>query len=126
MASIKQAVNERRRHPRYKVVDVSVVVGDRRLGQILDMSLGGLSFSYVSVGRQEEKDEVDLGIVFGPNGHYLDKLPTRFVSESILSKGAPANGIVVRRRSMQFVALSDEQREKLYRFIKNHTIGKAA
>lgn len=121
-ASIEQTVAERRKHPRYKVYDVSVVVGDRRLGQIMDMSLGGLSFSYISLGQQDE-GPADLGIVFGPNGHYLDKLPTRLVSESVLSRGASSNPVVVHRRSLQFVGLSAEQQEKLARFIKTHAKG---
>ena len=122
MSLPEQIVAEQRRHPRYKVSEVSVVVGDRRLGHIMDMSLGGLSFSYISLGLQDQSP-VELGIVFGPDGHYLEKLPSRFVSESILSTGASSNPVVVQRRCMQFVGLSREQEERLARFIKVHANG---
>jgi len=119
MASTCQSVAERRRHPRYEVADVAAVVGQRRLGQIVEMSLGGLSFTYVSMSPRDE-GPVDLGIVFGPNGHYLEKLPTRLVSESVLSRSASPHPIFVYRRSLEFVGLSEEQKERLSRFIRTH------
>ena len=122
MSTTEQTVAERRRYPRYKVIDVSVVVGERRLGHIMDMSLGGLSFSYISLGRRDA-GPVDLGIVFGPDGHYLDKLPCRMISEAVLSKEKPLSPIVIHRRSLEFIDLSGEQKEKLSRFIKAHSNG---
>jgi len=113
---------ERRLHARYKVIDVSAVVGERKLGQIIDMSLGGLSFRYIDNGP-EERGKIDLGILFGTNGHYLEKLPTEVVSDSILSQASPSHPMVIRKRSLKFLDLTDKQREQLDNFIKVHAAG---
>jgi hypothetical protein len=110
---------ERRLHARYKVIDVSAVVGERKLGQIIDMSLGGLSFRYIENGP-EEGGRIDLGILFGTNGHYLEKLPTEVVSDTVLSQGSPSHPMAIRKRSLKFLNLTDKQREQLASFIKVH------
>jgi len=118
----REVVSERRRHKRYKMLDVAAVVGDRRLGHILDMSEGGLSFSYIQM-QADEDEKIDLGIIFGGNGLYLEKIPAEIICDSVLSHGPPYHPVVVRRRSMKFVDVTDEQRGKLTDFIKRHANG---
>ena len=121
MSSVKGVV-ERRRHKRYKVLDVTAVVGARRVGHILDMSLGGLAFSYIEY-KDLSSEEMELGIVFGKNGKYLDKLPAKIVSDSVLSHGPQAHPIVIRRCSLEFLQLSEDQIRNLQDFIKIHSNG---
>ncbi|MEW6429149.1 MAG: PilZ domain-containing protein [Thermodesulfobacteriota bacterium] len=113
---------DRRQTPRYKMIDVAAVVGERRLGHVLDMSVGGMAFSYLQMQR-EDLEEIELGIIFGQNGQYLDKLPVEIISDSILSHGPVHHPVVVRRRSLRFVDLDDEQMEKLREFIRAHAKG---
>lgn len=121
MPSVKGVV-ERRRHKRHKVQDVSAVVGARRVGHMLDMSMGGLSFSYIEY-NDLPNEKLELGIVFGKNGRYLEKLPARIVSDNILSHGPQAHPVVIRRCSMQFLAFNEEQEAKLKEFIDAHSCG---
>ena len=121
MPSVKGVV-ERRRHKRHKVQDVSAVVGARRVGHILDMSLGGLSFSYIEY-KDLPNQELELGIVFGKNGRYLEKLPARVVSDSVLSHGPQTHPVVIRRCSMQFLPYNDAQFQNLKAFINDHSCG---
>ncbi len=111
---------ERRRHPRYKMLEVAAVVGERRLAHILDMSIGGVAFSYIQM-RIEDDESIDLGIIFGPDGRYLQKLPAEIVSDTVLSHGPPHHPVIIRRRSMRFTDLSGEQKEQLAEFISRHT-----
>lgn len=118
--SYVKGVIERRRYKRHKVQDVSVVVGTRRVGHILEMSMGGLAFSYV-----EYKDlnfgKPEPGIIFGKNGRYLEKLPVKIVSDSVLSRGPTTHPVVIRRCSLQFLPLSEEQHLNLEAFIRAHS-----
>ncbi len=116
------AMRERRRHPRYKMADVAAVVGERRLGHVLDMSMGGLAFSYIQMQARPE-EEIELGIIFGQDGKYLDKLPVETVSDCVMSHGPPSHPVVIRRRSVRFGELTPEQRQNLAEFISHHSRG---
>jgi len=113
---------ERRRHPRYKMLDVAAVVGDRRLGHVLDMSMGGIAFSYIQMQAHEDEG-IELGIIFGRDGKYLEKLPAEVVDDCVLSHGPPHHPVVIRRRSMRFRDLTSEQRQLLAEFISQHSQG---
>lgn len=121
MPSVKGVV-ERRSHKRHKVLDVSAVVGARRVGHILDMSLGGLSFSYIEY-KELPSEKLELGIVFGKNGRYLEKLPARIVSDHVFSHGPEAHPVVIRRCSMQFLSFDEAQLLDLTAFIDDHSKG---
>lgn len=119
MPSVK-GVTERRSHKRHKVMDVSVVVGKRRVGHIIDMGLGGLSFSYIEY-KDLPNEKLELGIVFGKNGRYLEKLPSKIVSDSVLSHGPTAHPVVIRRCSVQFLPFDEGQLQNLKAFIQAHS-----
>lgn len=119
MAKDSRSPDERRRHERFRTTDVSGVLSQRRLANVLDMSEGGVSFSYIDNGGFDSQP-VELGIVFGSGGEYLEKLPFRTVSDVVFSEEDSAHPVVIRRRSIEFVGLNEKQRHRLVSFIKRH------
>ena len=111
-------VDERRRLKRFKVKHESVFVVTSygpTLGKVIDISEGGLAFTYAS----EKKWPSDLSeayMVFGNHDTCLD-MPMRIVSDYVCDTGGKARGPTVRRRSMKFDDMSNEQRHLLECFI---------
>lgn len=121
---------ERRKHERYPVpTGVIAVLGPHfdRVGQIMDISRGGIGFRYVD-SSEGVRDLTELDIVFESGRFYLDKLPCATRSDVIipdefsLSLGRTAVGST-RRCGVQLGDLMPRQVSQLEYFIQNHTIG---
>ena len=117
---------ERRRHKRYHIRDGGIALVTSPgpcstvVGHILDISLNGLSFRYVSdEGLSEGASEVTIA---SPENHvYLRGLPIQAISDFEIAK-MPFGTMSPRRFSLQFSALTDGQTSQLERFIVNHAM----
>ena len=117
---------ERRRDGRFQVPK-GVFVEVRRphhskLGEIIDISMGGLAFHYVG---SQEANESYLAIFLTETNFHLDEVPIRTVLDLETADRLPSTSITVRRCGVQFVNLTDEQRSQIQFFINNYTIGEA-
>ncbi len=90
-----------------------------KLGQILDISLGGLSIRYVAFGKPTTDNvEVELFGSSGPNGQF-GKLPCRIVYDFELAD--ESWGVLqVRRCGLQFGDLSSGQLAQVQSFIETN------
>jgi hypothetical protein len=117
---------ERRRHKRFHIHDGGIALVtppgpcSTIVGHILDISLSGLSFRYVSdEGLNERASEVT--IASAENQFYLRRLPIQTISDFEIAK-MPFGTMSPRRHSLEFGELTDGQTSQLQRFIVNHAV----
>ena len=119
---------EQRIHKRFRVRENSyVTLGGpvSKLGQIIDISRGGLSFRYIDIGERPNSSlEVMLSIKKN-NGFQLEHIPFRTVYDLGASKEFPFSSTRIRRRGGRFVSLSQDQISDLDHLIQNYTTGEA-
>lgn len=89
-----------------------------KMGQIIDLSLAGLCFSYIANNNDiPEGNEVD--ILFAEENFYLP-LPCRVVREKTESNELPFTPILMKQRAVAFEKLEPKQVRALSRFLKAH------
>jgi len=118
---------ERRQQKRFKAQEgafAALVDQESRLGQIKDISLHGLSFRYID-NHEKLKNASELKIILGNRGLYLDKLPFKIISDFEIESEFSLSMVNMRQIGLEFGELTPGQRNRLDRFIKNHTIGEA-
>ena len=118
---------ERRKNKRFQAKDGALAVlkppwpNSIRLGQIIDISMGGLSFRCIA-GEDRFNGSSELSVIFANHGFYLHKLPIKSISDLETAR-MPFGSMTPRRRSVQFEELRDDQVSQLEYFIQNHTTG---
>ena len=128
MTDGKQLV-ERRKHERFKAGDGALAVLRRSwphpttLGQIIDISMGGLAFRCIADEERSDRSS-ELSIMLADSSFYLHKLPIKPVSDFETAK-MPSGSMTPRRFRVQFKELTDKQGSQLKYFIRNHTTGQA-
>jgi hypothetical protein len=125
---------ERRRYTRYRVREgayAALSPDSAKMGQIVDISRGGLCFRYI-VQVDQAEDTSETHVFVGDEGIYLEKMPNKVV-EDIPVEDSPFPGSimlgprtmrVVRQRRVCFGELTGNQEAQLEYFIMNRTIGK--
>jgi hypothetical protein len=127
----KEIVDQRKRK-RYQVPTNSYIFlgsDDFVLGQIIDISMGGIAFRYM--GSEKLPDESHLDIFLTEDDLCLSKVPFKTVSDyeipnTVLCKTAdpiPPSCRTMRRSGLQFGELTSDQQAQLEYFIRNHTTG---
>jgi hypothetical protein len=113
----------KRKHKRFQAQDRSYVEikESNKVGQILDISAGGLAFKYIDTGKRPE-ESFDLDILFKDTGFHLENIPFKIVSDLALNGGLSYSSIKTRRCSGLFRQLNQNHISKLEYFIQNYTI----
>jgi hypothetical protein len=125
MAKEILVAQERREYKRYRVKDGAYALDAARSGLICDIGLGGMSFLYVERKNWPE-DSFLLDIVFGEDEDFrLDRLPYRIICEEECKDTEAESAKLLKRRSIAFDHLSDQQIEKLKDFIIFNTVAEA-
>jgi hypothetical protein len=121
----RKQVEEQREHKRFQVPK-SAFVGlgpyDTKVGQIIDMSMGGLAFRYVG---SEEPSDGELDIFLSERDYYVGKIRFKTVSDFEMATQAPSCPVTMRRTGVQFRKLTHHQTSQLEYFIQNYTLGEA-
>ena len=121
----EELLAERREGGRFEVEDGAfVLLGPRSslLGQIIEISLGGLSFLYTTA-KEPPKDPSELDILLADHSFYFDKIPCSIVSDFEIRHELSMGSKTIRRCSVSFGELSKDQKLQLEYFIRNHTAG---
>ncbi|MBT3310950.1 MAG: PilZ domain-containing protein [Desulfobacterales bacterium] len=125
MSIIKEFIS-RRKNKRFKVPNDAFAIlrpNSATLGQILNMSTGGLAFNYIDNGEDEYKSKL-MDIFLAEDGFYMDKLPVRTVfDEKINSYSNDGSAITINRCRVQFGELSQKQIDKMKCFIPSNPRG---
>jgi hypothetical protein len=114
-------VDEYRRNARFAINGCTLVSlgDDSKLGEVLDVSSGGLAFRCIA-GDEPSTKYGKLNI-YCNNGLCLTKLPFRMIWDLETSDSAPFNYIKTRRIGVRFSDLTNKQMSSLHHFIQNHT-----
>jgi len=120
---------ELREHKRYKVKSgIFAVLGRQftKLGQIIDISMGGLSFSYTGI-KIRPTDSTEMIFLFDTTDADVNNLSykfhTRIVSEDQIAWDLPEGSAKQRIRcALQFQELPYHQKKWIEIFLTNHTI----
>jgi hypothetical protein len=120
---------EQRRYKRYEVPTGSfVALGPQNsiLGQIMDISMGGLAFRYMD--SKKPIDESYLDIFLTERDFCLGKVPVKAVSDCEIDNTVACKLVegvyrctAMRRSGVQFGELTHHQMSQLEHFIQNHT-----
>jgi hypothetical protein len=119
----RKDIAEQRQYQRFQAKNGAFALSKasvNTLGQIVDISQGGLAFKYMAWGEQTN-GFTEIDILFAERFFYLQNVPCKVVSDSEISLQNPFSSIKMRRLSVEFKALSPKQRYELKHFIKNHT-----
>ncbi len=125
-------VVEQRKHKRYQVPTGSFVAlgpNDAILGQIMDMSMGGLAFRYLDSKKPTDGSYIDIFLI--ECDFCLGRVPIKSVSDyeidnTVICKmvdGVLPSCRAMKRSGVQFEELTHYQRSQLEAFIQNHTAG---
>ena len=105
---------EKRKDRRYKAIDgayVAISPNSNKLGQITDISMGGLCFKYfdTSKGDQNSGTQQEESIFLSSMGYYVGDLPFKTISDYEVTNEPSFSLIKVRKRHVQFTGLSFKQ-----------------
>ena len=115
---------ERRKHKRFQVEDIAFAVLRGQvelLGQIIDISRGGLAFHYIVSGRNV-KSSSELDILLAYYGLYMEKIQFKTISDFQIPNKSPFSPIIMRRHGVKFGKLTPNQSSMLEDFIREYTI----
>ena len=121
MSSEKHA--ERRKYTRFRTRNGALIElrsQPGKLGEILDISRGGLSFRYIDIGDRPE-GSFELDIFLKETGFRLERVPAKTVSDFRTTKYFPFSSTITRRQGVKFGQLTRKQISQLEHFIKNYT-----
>ena len=124
---------DRRKHDRCGVPTSSFVVLGHHgtiLGQIIDISMGGLSFRYVDSIELPTKSHLDMHM--SEHDLCLDRVPFRTVSDSEIPntvackivEGVPLSCRSMKRGGVKFGKLTQEQKAQLEYIVWGHLKGR--
>lgn len=93
-----------------------------RMGEIIEISLGGLSFSYIEK-EADLTDSTELDILFVDEDFYLRQLPFKPVLDTAIIDSHRVRTLPMKRQTVKFKGLSALQKKQLEYVLKNFTIG---
>ena len=114
---------ERRKHKRFRTKEgaYAVLSGPvSKVGQILDVSRGGLSFRYIDIGDRP-KETCVLDILKEDNVFRLENITFKVISDLDASKDFPFSTIPMRRCGGELSGMSGKQISDLEYLIDNYT-----
>ncbi len=116
---------ERRRNKRYKAVDgayAAISPNSHKLGQIIDISMTGLSFKYIDTSNDDKyENQIPEETVFlSSMGYYVGDLPFQVVSDYEVTNVPSFSSMKVRKRHVQFTDLSFKQLFDLDYYLRNN------
>jgi len=114
---------ERRKNKRFKAAyGAYAVLGPEtsKLGQIKDISMGGLAFKYLA-DEARSNGAGELDIIIRQNGFCVKSIPIQTVSDFELARENALSTVPIRRQGVQFGELTSNQTSQLEFILKNHT-----
>jgi len=122
----EEKVVDRRRHKRFRVKTGGLALlspdwpRSTLVGDILDISPGGIAFQYV--GDEPPREEVcEVGLACPYSHFYMGKIPVKAVSDFSVAQ-IPFGSLVPRRLSLQFGELTPDQSSGIEEYIKGYAM----
>ncbi|OFZ58709.1 MAG: pilus assembly protein PilZ [Desulfobacula sp. RIFOXYA12_FULL_46_16] len=116
---------ERRKHKRYKAVEgayAAISPNSHKLGQVIDISMGGLSFKYIDTTSDdiEFEQSPEESIFLSSMGYYVGDLPFKTISDYEITNAPSFSSMKIRKRHVQFTDLSFKQLFDLDYYLRNN------
>ncbi len=116
---------ERRKNKRYKAIEgayAAISPNSHKLGQIIDISMGGLAFKYIDTSNDdtENKELPEESIFLSSMGYYVGDLPFKTISDYEVTNAPSFSSMKVRKRHVQFTDLSFKQLFDLDYYLRNN------
>ena len=120
----KKLLKERRKHPRYDIRDIAFAIirsnAEEELGQIINISKGGLAFQYF-IGNREFQKADRLDVLLADSGIHVENIEFRVVDDYELTNELSFSSITKREQRVHFGELNSAQKQGLDSFIRRHT-----
>ena len=123
----KKEITEQRQHKRFQVPKGAFVgLGhhDTQVGQIIDVSMGGLAFRYVA-SNVRSHECAELKILRTDGSFSCDSIPFKTIWDCSTPQDFSLGSLTLRHCGVQFGKLGDDQKFDLKYFIENYTTDKA-
>lgn len=98
----------------------AVITAPRKLGQILDISRGGLAFTYIGEEEGPQKN-AELDIFLSGIGFNSKNIPYKTISDFEIESKVEFSSVKMRRCGVKFRQLHLEQISQIEDFLQNHT-----
>jgi hypothetical protein len=121
----RNQLSEQRKDKRFQVPrDAFAALGPDyiKVGQIINISMGGLAFRYL--GNEEPSNASELDIFLAGRAFYLYKLPFEIVWDLVTNE-KPFSSISMKVCGLQFGELTQSQISELQYFIQDYAVGEA-
>ena len=118
---------DRRMQKRFKAVNgafAAVRQKSNQLGQIKDISVGGLAFTYLA-NEGATNGALALDIFVTKHQLYIKDIPFQLVRDTLVEKESPFSTVPVREQAVQFRKLTKEQKNQLIHLMQYHTVGES-
>jgi hypothetical protein len=118
-----ERITERRFYERFQVqqgVYALLKNGSSKLGQIKNISKGGLAFMYINDGDQIQ-GETEVDIFLSGHGFILKGIPCKKISDIHVDNFVPFSTFEMRQLGIQFGEVSMLQLDNLSAFIEKYT-----
>ena len=107
---------DRRLHARFKVKSGTTIKAKSQSADIIDISMGGLSFSYIDDNEWTD-ESFERGMLLGEKDLCLEDIPMKIISDCAINSGLS----VTRRCGVKFEKLSPKQLAQLEYYIWANT-----
>ncbi len=114
-----QTETERREYKRFKIKENVFAADSDRMGQIVDLSMGGFSFRYPELQKQPVESQ-KMDIFVKDNSFFLQNLPITIVSDRKVVDDIDYPMPLLRRRGVKFQELTSEQKFQLEYLLWTH------
>jgi len=111
---------ERRKYKRYALREEAYAGLYPKVGEIVDICLGGIAFRYLDLNKSEQNTD-DL-VIFGDDGACLTGLKHKTVSDKSVNDLSDFSTMMTRERRLSFEQMTEGQKMNLKNFIENHRI----
>jgi hypothetical protein len=119
----QKEVVEQRQDKRFGVQDGAMVIfkpSDAGMGRLIDISMGGLTFDYVTSQAPPTVEAAKLDIILTDSVFSLYDIPCQSIWELTIYEKSPTSKYR-KRCGVKFGELTSEQRRLLEYFIEKHT-----
>jgi len=111
---------EKRRFPRYEVGEGAFAGVYPRVGEIINISRGGVLYQYLDF--QAPTASSRYFVLRDSDGDSIDGLPFDIVDDTLVASESSFSRFSARRRRVKFGPLNERQRQALQRFIDKHRV----
>ena len=121
----QEKIVERRKHKRFLVQEGAFALlknNSSKLGQIKNISRGGLAFSYI-VDEEQLHESFKVDIFISKIGYCLKNVPSKKISDFRIDNRLPFSTFSIRQVGIQFDELNHSQLSQLDKFMRDYTTG---